>query len=91
MNHPTEPDKWRHLVNKIREYPVCEYAHSNVGNLMLVIDGYRYNLQKKRSDLMKQRWRCSCQHLRCKATAMTMNNRVVSQTGSHNHQTKSCQ
>uniref|UniRef100_A0A2H1WPF5 SFRICE_014279 n=1 Tax=Spodoptera frugiperda TaxID=7108 RepID=A0A2H1WPF5_SPOFR len=58
---------------------------SNVGNPILVVGKYRYCLQKSRSDAKKQRWRCSSQHIRCKATAITVDETVLTRLGDHNH------
>uniref|UniRef100_A0A2H1WPF0 SFRICE_014281 n=1 Tax=Spodoptera frugiperda TaxID=7108 RepID=A0A2H1WPF0_SPOFR len=78
----------RHSISdycKYRQNVRCQYVQSNLGNPMLVIDGYRFCLQKKRSDSVKKRWRCSSQHARCKATAMTVNDTVVILGAQHNH------
>ena len=71
----------------VADFPMCQYVYSNKGPPMLVIDGYRFNLLKRRSNALKhwRGWRCSCKHLFCDATAMTVNDRVVAQGGTHNH------
>ena len=80
--------------NKWLTYNLCHisdapynffFEESCMGNQMLVIDGYRYSLVRRRSNDYRNKWRCGRHNSGCKATALTVDKKLVAISGCHNH------
>ena len=62
------------------------FMESCKGNQMLVIDRYRYTLVRHLSKGLRNKWRCGRHSLGCKATAITVEKKLVAVNRWHDHE-----